>query len=313
MRKNLSSNLMICLLVTITIMIFFCSDVVMESVSFSISIWKDNLFPSLFPFFVVSNLLLEYGFIEKISFYFGKFMPKFFHLPKQASFVLLVSLFSGFPSGAKYTTELVKNNILTSDEGARLLTFTHYSNPLFILGLIGNLILGNKTLAIFILISHILSGLIIGLIFRPKNKVTNKLNDYSINKEATINFGNSLRKSIFNALETLFLLLGIVTVFLIITTLLDVFFKFSPLFKVIISGLLEMTQGVKAVSTLNYSLLIKSILITFFISFGGFSVHAQVLSIISEEKIKYKYFFIARIMHTLIATILVFILHILFN
>lgn len=312
MKKKLGSNLMICLLVTITIMIICFSDVVMESVSFSISIWKDNLFPSLFPFFVVSNLLLEYGFIEKISFYLGKFMPKIFHLPKQASFVLLVSLFSGFPSGAKYTTELVNNKVLTRDDGAILLTFTHYSNPLFILGLIGNLILGNRKLAIMILLSHVCSGLIIGFLFRPKNDVLSKIDSYAFKENNNVSFGSSLRKSIFDALETLFLLLGIVTVFLVITTLLEAFIDFSPLVKVIVSGLLEMTQGVKLVSILEYSSLFKTILITCFISFGGLSVHAQVLSIISEAKIKYKYFFLARIMHAILASILVFIFYYLF-
>ena len=81
---------------------------------------------------------------------------------------------------------------------------------------------------------------------------------------------------------------------------------------IIIKGILEMTQGIKFVSISNYSIIIKSIFITFFLSFGGFSVHLQVSSIISDTKIKYKNFLIARIFHSFISIILVYIFYNLF-
>ena len=310
MRKNIGSNLFICLLVTILILIIYYSNEVMESVTFSISIWKDNLLPSLFPFFIISNLLLQYGFVDKLSFISSSIMPKIFHLPKEACFPLIISLFSGFPSGAKATTDLVKENILTKDQASRLITFTHYSNPLFILGFIGNVLLGSKKLGIMILIAHIISNLVLGVIFRPKNIDCKKT--LTNNKKEVPSLGSALRISIFDSLNTMFLLLGIVTIFLILTTILFELFTYHPIFKSFIAGVLEMTQGVKLVNTLPLSLLMKTILMTFFISFGGISVHIQVLSIISEEKIKYKYFLIARIIHSILASILVFILYLLF-
>lgn len=308
MRKNIGSNLFICLLVTIIIFIIRYSNEVMESVGFSISIWKDNLFPSLFPFFILSNLLLQYGFVEKVSILFRKIMPVVFHLPKEASFPFIISLFSGFPSGAKTTTDLVKNHVLTQEQGARLLTFTHYSNPLFILGFIGSMLLGSKKMGAIILFSHVVSSIVVGILFRPKvmeennNRKMNSMNTYP-------SFGNALRTSIFDSLNTMFLLLGIVTIFLIITTILSQLFSYGPIFNSFIAGLLEMTQGVKLASQLSLPLLSRAILMTIFISFGGFSVHMQVLSIISEAKIKYKYFLIARILHAILASILVFIFY----
>ena len=309
MRKNIGSNLFICLLVTILVLIISYSKDVMESVSFSISIWKDNLFPSLFPFFIISNLLLQYGFINKISLVFKNIMPRIFHLPKEASFPLVISLFSGFPSGAKATSDLVKRKILTTKEAERLLTFTHYSNPVFVLGFIGNIIFGNQKIGLIILISHILSNLLVGYIFRLK-PVPSSSNIIKENKEMP-SLGNALRVSIFDSLNTMFLLLGIVTIFLMLTTIIFEFLSFGPFINTLIAGLCEMTQVVKLVSELNLNIILKIIIITFFISFGGISIHIQVLSIISEEKIKYKYFLLARILHGIIASILVFILYLL--
>lgn len=64
----------------------------------------------------------------------------------------------------------------------------------------------------------------------------------------------------------------------------------SQLGKTILSGIFEMTQGVKSVSQLAIPTLYKACMMTAILSFGGLSVHMQVISIISETKIKYRYF-----------------------
>ena len=76
----------------------------------------------------------------------------------------------------------------------------------------------------------------------------------------------------------------------------------------IINGIVEMTQGLKYVSLLNVSLKIKAILNAMIISFGGISVHVQIISIIKDSKIKYFPFLIARIIHAIISGLLIFII-----
>jgi len=308
-KKTTNLIIVIFLLITVFYMIT-CSNNVIESVTFSISIWKDNLFPTLFPFFIVSNLLLKYGFVELIGKILTLPMQKLFKLPGEAGFVLAASLFSGFPSGAKYTKDLVSENKLTKEEGARLLTFTHYSNPLFILGMVGTILLNNKTLSFLILISHIFGGLLTGYIINHKYNYIKTNNKSKINKitEPTKTFGELLTKSIFDSLNTMFLLLGVVTIFLIINSFINKIITLPPILNTILSGTLEMTQGVKLASTLNIPEIIKIILITAFISFGGLSVHMQTISIIAEENIKYKTFLSARILHTILASFINIIL-----
>jgi len=317
MNKKITSSIMICILLSIIYFMITASNKIIESVGFSISIWKDNLFPTLFPFFVVSNLLMNYGFVDIIGNLLSYPMQKYFKLPGCCGFVLASSLFSGFPSGAKYTTSLVENNKITKEEASRLLTFTHYANPLFILGMIGTILLNNQKIAYIILISHIISGILVGIIFSLKK------DNYKLKKEKILpiknftysnkSFGELLSNSIYDSLNTMFLLLGIVTIFLIITTIIKHIINLPPLANALISGILEMTQGVKLTSYLNTTELIKSIIIVGIISFGGLSVHTQVLSIISKEKIKYKYFFLGRILHSILSIIFVFILYNIIN
>lgn len=315
MNKKITSFIMIIMLIATILFIILCSKEVIESVAFSISIWKDNLFPTLFPFFVISNLLMSYGFVEIIGKLLSNPMQKYFKLPGECGFVLATSLFSGFPSGAKYTKDLVKRKIISNTDGSRLLTFTHYSNPLFILGMIGSILLHNKGIALLILISHITSGILVGIIFSRKYKNKEQKTKLSLKSifnnytSPTKSFGELLTSSIFDSLNTMFLLLGIVTIFLIITTIINEILKFPPFIHAVVSGILEMTQGIKLVSSLNCTILIKTVLMTGIISFGGISVHTQVLGIISDEKIKYKPFLIARIMHSLLSMMLVSILY----
>ena len=69
-----------------------------------------------------------------------------------------------------------------------------------------------------------------------------------------------------------------------------------------------MTQGLKYVSMLNIPLKLKSVLTTMFLSFGGISVHMQIISILSDTKIKYLPFLTARLLHAAIAGIMVYLL-----
>lgn len=310
MKKTNWSFLIICLLSVITILLITYSKEVIESVAFSISIWKENLFPSLFPFFVVSNLLIEYEFIELLGKYLGGLMPILFGLPKEASFILFISMISGFPSSAKYTSRLVHEGVLSKEEGEQVLTFTHFANPLFILGFIGTSLLHHQKLAFLILFCHISSNLMIGFLSKRKEiKVDKNQNKKNLNqKKNNSSFGSTFSKSVMDSLHTMFLLLGVVTCFLVLTTLLQNLIPMNISTKIALSGLLEMTQGIKIVGELSIPLFLKGLFILSFISFGGFSIHMQVLSFISEENIKYFPYFWGRILQVILACILYLLL-----
>ena len=98
------------------------------------------------------------------------------------------------------------------------------------------------------------------------------------------------------------------TIFLILSSIIQNIFNLSDISNAVISGILELTQGIKYVSLLSIDMKIKGALITFFLSFGGISVHMQIMSIISDTKIKYKPFFIARIIHSIISTTIAYLL-----
>ncbi|MDD3341283.1 MAG: hypothetical protein PHN72_03690 [Bacilli bacterium] len=317
MKKIIISIIIMCLLLFIGTQILTESNMILKSVVFSFQIWQNNIFPSLFPFFVLSELLQYYGFIELVSELCKGVMQKVFKLNGECAFILILSLISGFPSNAKYTRELYEKGLINEREGTKILTFTHFSNPLFILGTIALLFLNNKEVGLLILLCHYLGNIIIGLIFRnydvsepTHEKVSLKraiLKMHEKRMQHTENFGQMIVRTIMNTINTLLMILGIVTVFLVITSIISHLLPLGSYYQSLLNGFVEMTQGLKYVSILEIPLKLKAVLSVMIISFGGLSVHMQIFSILSDTKIKYLPFLTARIMHALISSFLLYI------
>ena len=318
MKKNIISIIIIGLLMFITFQLLTSSNIIFETVSFSFEIWKTSIFPSIFPFFVISEILINYGFIELVAEIFKPLMNKLFKTKGTSAYVFIMGMVSGFPSSAKYVNELYVQGLIDEKEGTKILLFTHFSNPLFVLGTISILFLNSQKVGFLILLCHYISNFILGLIFRnyypSKNENTkfsfknsiNFMTKHRINNHK--NFGQILSDSVINSVNTLLIILGTITVFLILTTIINKCITLNPVMQAILNGFFEMTQGLKYISLTNISLKLKSIISTMFISFGGISVHMQIISILSNTKIKYFPFLISRILHAIISGILVFFL-----
>jgi len=286
--------------------VFDHSNIVISTIYKSTLIWYKNIVPSILPIYIIVDLLLNYNAIDYLSKIFGKFMEKVFKLKKETSFVFLLSVISGFPSNSKYIKSLLDDKIINTREAVKLLTFTHFSNPLFIIESIGVSFLGDKRIGILILIVHYLTNVIIGIFNR--NYYVNLESSKICNKKNKTSFIVCLTNSIYNTVKILFLLFGIICFFMIITAIIKENINLSNNLSSILCGFLEMTQGVYYVSSLSIPISIKAGLITFLISFGGFSIHMQVFSILSNYKLNYKNYLLTRILHAFISSSIVYLI-----
>lgn len=290
-------------LLLFSILVFFIlinSYEIMESIRFSFSLCINNLFPSLIPFMLLSNILINYNFVNDISDIFNKLMTKIFKVNKNCSFAFIMSVLSGTPSNAKYLKDLLDYKLIDIKDAQKCLNFCHFTNPIFILGTIGYTFLNDKKLGLIILISHYASSIVIGL-FSKKN-INSNLNIFEIKKDK-INFISVLKNSINSTISTLFLILGIITTCIIITCIINNIIPIDSNYK-FIYGFIEITQGLKYLSLSNFSVEFKTIISAFIISFGGFCIHAQVFSILDNKKIRYYPYLLSRLLHGILSSIL---------
>ena len=299
MKKKYQELLAVLIILFIYLGIFVNPNLIIESGIKSITIFKEKLFPSIFPFFVLASLLLELGIANKLSIKLNPIFKRIFHVEGNSSFIILVSIISGFPSGSKYITNSYKENTINKETANYLLTFTHFANPLFVLGTCG-IILNSLSLAYKILIIGIISNIILGIILRPKELIISK----KITFKHNTTFLEALPKAINEAIKLLLFMLGSITFFMFFSKLITSFLALNPFLETIITGILDMTSGISLVGEINTTLYIKGMLVLTFITFGSFSVHLQVINNIKEEDLDYKYFFIGRIIETAIALVL---------
>ena len=294
-------KILVILFSLIIFLIILNSTIITNNILLSFNICFNNLFPSLIPFMLISNILIRYDFVHEISNIFKNISNKIFKVNKNCSFAILMSMISGTPSNSKYLKELYDNNLISIDDIKKCIKFCHFTNPIFIIETIGSTFLLNKKLGFIILFSHFISSFIIGLLLKNKKiKLIN--NDFQINKNNS-KFIFILNDSIINTASTLLLILGIITFCLIITGLLDSIFNIDNNYK-FIYGFIELTQGLKYLSLSNLNIYIKTILSSFMISFGGFCIHLQVFSILDNKKIRYLPYLISRFLHGIISSVI---------
>src|SRR5690606_36322375 len=129
-----------------------------------LNIWWEIVFPSLLPFFIISELLIGFGVVKFIGVLLEPLMRPLFRVPGVGGFVWAMSMASGSPSGAKLTARLRKEGQLTKTEAERLASFTNSSNPLFIFGAVAVGFFHNPHLGIILALAHYLGIISVGLI-----------------------------------------------------------------------------------------------------------------------------------------------------
>lgn len=287
---NKFKNIFILTILT-TLLIFFIINpsIVIKSITENINFFIYKIFPSLFFFFLMADLLLAFNFITILKRLFALPTKKLFHLDKNSSFILFMSLFSGFPSGSKYISTLLKKKMISIECANTLIIYTHFSNIAFILGTIGSFL--NKRMTLIILISHFLSNLIIASIVRPKNITKEK----KVDKQLPTSFTDVLSTSIISNIKIIIIIFGTMIFFSTMSLMFSHILPLNNYQNVLLCGLLDLSSGIISLSNLNISLFYKGLLSLTFISFGSLSVHMQVRILIKNTEIKYSYFLLGRI------------------
>jgi len=267
------------------------------SVIEAVNLWLTKVFPSLFIMFIINDIIIKTNILNNIINIINPLFNQIFNTSGLSSQAFLLSLFSGTPSSAFIIKEMLEKHNITLEDANKLITFTYFSNPLFLYNILS--LTFNKFITIRIIIIHYLTNIIIGLIFRKKNNSIKQNITYknNINDNIFLLIPSAIRKS----LNTLIMILGTITFYMIITNLITNIFNLSPVVNICIKGLLEITQSLNFLNTLSIPSITKEIIAISTISFGGLSIHSQVLSLISETQISYKNFLLARLLHGIIS------------
>ena len=132
----------------------------------ALSLCARSVIPSLFPFLVISSLLLAMGFGDLTASVLSGLMEPLFRIGGPGSAALVLGLLGGYPIGAKTAGELYQSHALSRQEAERLLTFCNNCSPVFLISVLGSGIFGSVRAGVWLLLIHVGSALLVGLLFR---------------------------------------------------------------------------------------------------------------------------------------------------
>ena len=294
--------------------------------------WATSVVPSLFPFLVATELLLNTQIPYLLGTLFKNVMKPLFNIQGEGAFAFILGVICGYPIGAKIICEFRKKNTLSKLECERLLGFINNSNPMFILGIIGSCFYGSQIIGILLLISHILSSITTGIFFRfwkYTNKISNRTVSNIKDSYNTINKSNFitlLSNSIVSSVNSIFMIGGFIVLFSVFISILNssnilniLVLMLSPFFRLIhiptifisplITGMLEITNGIHIISSISIKALsINIILTSFILGTGGISVFLQILSIVSKTDLSIKPYIYGKLLQSILSAFYTFLL-----
>jgi sporulation integral membrane protein YlbJ len=311
---------LVCILFITGLMLF--SGTAVSAASKGIQLWFNVVFPSLFPFFVATEVLNRTSFVKALGVLLEPVMRPLFNVPGCGSFAVAMGITSGYPVGAKITSDMRENKLISKTEGERLLAFTNNSGPLFIVGAVAVGMFNMPKVGIFLLVCHILACLTVGMLFRfygrkdcaQKQKFSCDRNLLSrCKKELTSgssislsNIGGVLGDAVRNSCFMMLNIGGFIIFFSVIINLLmdtgfinsvsnTLYFILSAfgiqkdVITSLISGFFELTTGTNLASkAFDTPIHLRLTAASAIIGWAGLSVHSQVLSIVSKTDISIK-------------------------
>lgn len=147
---------------------------VRASVEEALSLCAHSVVPALFPFLVVTSALLSLGFGELAAPWLAGLMEPLFRIPGAGSAALVLGLVGGYPIGAATAARLHQEELVSREEGERLLTFCNNSNPVFLISVLGVGVFGSVRTGIWLWLIHLLAALLTGLAFRGQGKTSRR-------------------------------------------------------------------------------------------------------------------------------------------
>ncbi len=342
---NLSYYFIVFIVIFLVITIIIYPGEAVDAAYNGLIVWSTLVVPALLPFFIGSEILINLGVVKFLGVLLEPIMRPLFNVPGEGSFAFAMSITSGYPVGAKIVSKLRSDNILSKIEAQRLLSFCSTSGPLFMIGSVSVGMFRSSKIGMLIVTAHYIGAILVGIIFSFYKR---SYDNYKCGKERTFLFkrafihlskseGNNvsigiiLGDAVRNSFNTIFMVGGFIVLFAVVIRMLEILsiidviasaistllmpFKISPsIIRSFIIGLFEVTIGTKmAADSIGIDLRTKIAIASFIIGWSGFSIHAQVSSIIGETDIDSSLYIFSKVLHATFSSIIAYIIYPIFS
>ena len=130
--------------------LLFFPDVSAAAAREGVALCLQTVLPSLFPFFVLSSLLVQSDVPRLLSRAMAGIMYPLFGVSGAGASALILGLLGGYPVGARTVAELYGRGEIAREEAEQLLAFCNNSGPGFFLGVCGTAVFGSARAGMYL-------------------------------------------------------------------------------------------------------------------------------------------------------------------
>ena len=276
-----------------------------EASKTGIMLWFYQIFPTLFPWTILSNIMIHSNLLQPDE------KDKVKCINKTEWLVLFFGFLFGFPIGSKLAADFYSAGLLKKKRAQILCACSNQFSISYI---------NSFVLAQVLHINHpiwwyfaVLYGpsLILGISLLLCDYFYNVSDKSYIHKKSASRFQMNMQiidAGIINGFEALIKLCGYIVMFSILTNGVRMLLQENSLVYLIFSNLLETTTGIATMEKLTISYRTKLLVSITALNFGGISCLAQTGSVISKTDLSLTKYALFRIILTVLSSIISFIL-----
>ena len=279
------------------------SDAAIEYIGRGLTLCARTVIPSLFPFMVISELLVSSGAGEALGRLFSRLMQWLFGLSGAGASAVFLGSMCGFPIGAKTAVGLLDRNAISKTECEHLLTFTSNPGSAFLITGVGMSLYGNRRLGVLLYVTVLCSGFFVGFLSRFFLRRGDEPAEHP-HFPSGLHIGGieTFTGAVSGAATAMLTVCAYVIFFSALTGALGC--AISDLGDgttgyALLSGLLEMTGGISLAASLpdpRWALILTAA----FAGWSGISVHCQVMTLCGGRGLSFKPYLLAKALQGLL-------------
>ena len=216
--------------------------------------WCNKMIPSLFPFMVLSGILLRTGLSFRLSKLLYPLFGTLFRLSPDCIYIIFMGFLCGFPMGANIIAESLSLKKITEREANLLLSFCNNIGPVYFISFV-SVLCPYYPLWITISIMYLVPlcyGLLLrytcykDITFYKNSHHTRNLHNHSA--LAVSSFGTALQESLQKAISSILSLGGYMVIFTVLQLpFYNSYYHLPEPYIHILKGLLEISSGISSI------------------------------------------------------------------
>lgn len=281
-------------------------EIAVAGVGKGLSLCFSGVIPSLFPFMVISEIVVSGELIPHLPSRLLAPLRRALGLSDTGCAAVILGLLCGSPVGARCAVLSLSQGKLRVREAERILTCSLCPSSAFVIGTLGVTLLHDRRLGGIIYLSSLLSALLTGMLFCLFEGSQATPNDFPTTHAPKPLSASLFTNAVANAAKSVLLISAYVVFFsALMHSLSAVLAGFcpSPALTACLFSLLELSGGIAAASALE-SRTLALLLSAFCVGWSGFSVHCQIKAICDGSRISLRPYLFSKLLQGVLCTAL---------